>query len=410
MVITTIDTQPDDNDCTIETNFTEEAAPTLTVGTCGNGKRGDGVCSDQGACCSQWGYCGFTDEYCKNTLPTPEPIDPNAGRCGLGDGNQGDGTCLGKDECCSQWGYCGTGNKYCVTTIDTDTGANSEGLCGAGGAGEGECKQKTHCCSKFGFCGDTQDYCDGYKPRVESDAEEYQPTNDSFIPAEYQAEFGFRCGFTETDARSNCKKPCTHHVQCSDGEECWGVQLNYCNTFEPEGSHPVCTDLERANTDSRCGLNEASARGHCGEKCTSNSDCEGEGEYCFPVMENLCDCHMENLRNAAAEGDAGEEGTTTEDTPVEPSTADVATSDADEDQSSTTSNATDDSLIDYLDDGDDVINPFQAAKEKIQPYFVVKAGEGNVEGLARDNASFQVNVSVALVAIASLNIVLNYFM
>ena len=32
-------------------------------GTCGNGKRGDGICSD-GTCCSIYGYCGTTDAHC----------------------------------------------------------------------------------------------------------------------------------------------------------------------------------------------------------------------------------------------------------------------------------------------------------------------------------------------------------
>ena len=33
-----------------------------------------------------------------------------------------------------------------------------------------------------------------------------------------------------------------------------------------------------------------SARGHCGPKCDSDGDCSN-GEYCFPTLLNLCDCH-----------------------------------------------------------------------------------------------------------------------
>lgn len=67
-------------------------------------------------------------------------------------------------------------------------------------------------------------------------------------------------------------------------------------------------------------------------------------------------------------------------------------------------------LIDLLEDPELVVkkNPFVLAKEKIAPYFYKQVGEGSVEGLARDNASFQVNMSVALVTIASLNIVFSY--
>lgn len=54
-------------------------------------------------------------------------------------------------------------------------------------------------------------------------------------------------------------------------------------------------------------------------------------------------------------------------------------------------------------------NPFFAAREKIMPYFVKSVGEGTVEGRG-DNASFQVNMSVALVVIVSLNALFSYFM
>lgn len=33
------------------------------------------------------------------------------------------------------------------------------------------------------------------------------------LPPDLLPVFGFRCGVTEVDARSNCKKECTHHVQ-----------------------------------------------------------------------------------------------------------------------------------------------------------------------------------------------------
>ena len=35
----------------------------VQTGTCGNGQRGDGICSD-GTCCSMYGYCGTTDAHC----------------------------------------------------------------------------------------------------------------------------------------------------------------------------------------------------------------------------------------------------------------------------------------------------------------------------------------------------------
>jgi len=50
------------------------------VGTCGNGNVGNGICSG-GLCCSEYGYCGSSDEYCTgggvgegNPIPAPAPI------------------------------------------------------------------------------------------------------------------------------------------------------------------------------------------------------------------------------------------------------------------------------------------------------------------------------------------------
>ncbi len=266
---------------------------------------------------------------------------------------------------------------------------------------------------------------------------------------------GYRCGRTETDARSNCKKECTHargqnngNGPCEDDEECWGVQLNYCNTFD-EGTHPICTDLDKANTVSRCGLDEASARGHCGNTCDTDDECPGI-ELCFDVMENLCDCHLELLDSAGdmplpnATGDVndaffekdpddmplpnatGDVNDTffekdPEDMPLPNATGDVNDAFFEKDPEPIyNQEAPKDGSVSSGDQGaatdtDDELsmlgdNPFSLAKAKIQPYFVRSVGEGSVEGLARDNASFQVNLSVAVMTIVSLNALFSYLM
>ena len=38
--------------------------PTPGGGTCGGGNRGDGVCSTEGECCSEFGWCGVTADHC----------------------------------------------------------------------------------------------------------------------------------------------------------------------------------------------------------------------------------------------------------------------------------------------------------------------------------------------------------
>ncbi|KAL7541420.1 hypothetical protein ACHAXR_010963 [Thalassiosira sp. AJA248-18] len=292
---------PDDTD--------EDECPIVTTGTCGDGKRGDGICPYAGHCCSEWGWCGTTAQHCESSpAPTPSdaegaPASPtysvDAGQCAGGD--VGDEFCADQSLCCSDWGYCGEGEQYCFTTriLDEKSGEEDDGTCGGGGVGDGLCKDG-FCCSRFGFCGEGELYCTGQNGLECSDAsidEAEQIIKSSPLPADLKPEFGFRCGLTEVDARSNCKAQCTHHIQCSGSEECWGIQLNYCNTFE-EGEHPVCTNLDLADNDSRCGYDETSARGHCGPKCNADDECN-EGEYCFPTLLNLCDCHEETCPEEA---------------------------------------------------------------------------------------------------------------
>jgi len=290
----------------------EDDCPIVTIGTCGNGDRGDGICPFAGYCCSKWGYCGCTSDYCDDDSVAPSPSEVegappaptysvDAGQCASGD--VGDGFCPDESLCCSDWGYCGSGESYCFTTrtYNEDTGEGNDGTCGGGGVGDGACSSGL-CCSRFGFCGEGELYCTGQNGICTDDAvvdEAEQIINSSPLPLDLKPEMGFRCGVTEVDARSNCKSECTHHVQCSNGDECWGVQLNYCNAFEESGAeHPICTDLDLADNDSRCGYDEASARGYCGPKCDSDDDCAVQGELCFPTLLNLCECHGERCPEA----------------------------------------------------------------------------------------------------------------
>jgi len=305
--------------CIVYPDDTEEDdCPIVNKGTCGDGERGDGICPFKSHCCSSWGYCGTTSVYCDDDSVTPSPsavegapqsptYAVDSGQCGGGNGNVGDDFCFDESLCCSDWGYCGSGENYCFHTKMYVDGPEEEyGTCGGGGVGDGTCMLGL-CCSRYGFCGEGDLYCTGQNTcgsstqlevSCASDDEAQTIINSNPLPEDLKPEFGYRCGFSEVDARSNCKPECTHHVQCSDGEECWGVQLNYCNTYR-ELEHPVCTDLDLADNDKRCGLDEASARGHCGAKCNRDNECNGE-EYCFPTLLNLCECHEETSPEASA--------------------------------------------------------------------------------------------------------------
>eukprot|EP00581_Thalassiosira_minuscula_P031020 CAMPEP_0183762154 /NCGR_PEP_ID=MMETSP0739-20130205/8898_1 /TAXON_ID=385413 /ORGANISM="Thalassiosira miniscula, Strain CCMP1093" /LENGTH=206 /DNA_ID=CAMNT_0026000409 /DNA_START=57 /DNA_END=674 /DNA_ORIENTATION=+ len=64
--------------CIIHPDDTEkDECPIATTGTCSNGNRGDGICPFKGYCCSKWGYCGTTDDYCDDdsVAPTPSGVE-----------------------------------------------------------------------------------------------------------------------------------------------------------------------------------------------------------------------------------------------------------------------------------------------------------------------------------------------
>ena len=97
----------------------------VMVGTCGNGTVGDGVCLN-GDCCSAYGYCGTSQEYCGNNT--------------CGNGVFGNGRCAQAGLCCSQYGYCGSTPVYCS---NTSASSSNSTLNISGGTNHGDQTGKT---------------------------------------------------------------------------------------------------------------------------------------------------------------------------------------------------------------------------------------------------------------------------
>jgi len=97
-------------------------------------------------CCSQYGYCGKTEDYCSAS----NGCQSEYGDCKCGDGF---GKC-GEGQCCSKLGFCGKTTAHCLSV----NGCQSEfGECKCGG-NYGNC-DADRCCSKKGYCGITDSYC-----------------------------------------------------------------------------------------------------------------------------------------------------------------------------------------------------------------------------------------------------------
>jgi len=173
-----------------------------------SGKYGDGINCPSGYCCSKYGWCGQTDDYCalskgcqskygdcfkdidttlthastiisttiSTTITTTFTATVTAnnvsttilkeeGRCGEDFGNCPSG------QCCSKYGWCSNTGDHCSIsrgcksefgqcTMDIDstsmiTTPNEEGRCGEG---YGSCSSG-YCCSKYSWCGSSSEHC-----------------------------------------------------------------------------------------------------------------------------------------------------------------------------------------------------------------------------------------------------------
>jgi len=111
-------------------------------------------------CCSKYGYCGTTTDYCGNgcqtkygicNLKNADESSDTDGRCGPNYGK------CPNNGCCSKYGYCGYDDSYC------GTGCNPKyGLCNStdGTCGNGKRCPNNGCCSKYGYCGKSDEYCE----------------------------------------------------------------------------------------------------------------------------------------------------------------------------------------------------------------------------------------------------------
>ncbi|KAK8131799.1 chitinase [Apiospora sp. TS-2023a] len=148
-------------------------------------------------CCSQWGNCGWGDDFCgkgclNNCDAVPAETECSAskpcatgccsqfGNCGWGADFCGKG-CLSscdavsecdanrpcKTGCCGTNGVCGTGPDYCSPEKCINS-CEFKAECDPGGWGLDYVKSSkcplNVCCSDFGFCGTTEGFCGDKQP------------------------------------------------------------------------------------------------------------------------------------------------------------------------------------------------------------------------------------------------------
>ncbi|KAF2690172.1 carbohydrate-binding module family 18 protein [Lentithecium fluviatile CBS 122367] len=173
---------------------TPTSLPVSKDGNCGSSSGQTCLGSSFGNCCSRYGYCGSTNEYClvtegcqrgfgtcssaspisSSARPTPTKISPD-GTCGGANGY----SCT-PGNCCSQHGWCGVTSDHCGEDCQplfgtcikpgqpqpSPTKISLDGSCG--GISGQTClgSEFGDCCSQHSFCGRTPAYCsEGCQPK-----------------------------------------------------------------------------------------------------------------------------------------------------------------------------------------------------------------------------------------------------
>jgi hypothetical protein len=127
------------------------------IPTCGGGEVGNRMCPEPKACCSKFGWCGLTEEFCnpeyvKHNQKVLARTDNNKESTSshptspCGEGHIGHGKCHDPTACCSKHGWCGYGPEFCFP-------------CGSGKVGNGICPSPDACCSRYGWCGVGDEFC-----------------------------------------------------------------------------------------------------------------------------------------------------------------------------------------------------------------------------------------------------------
>jgi len=217
------------------------------------------------------------------SLLTTALAGPNCGK-GVGSCKEG--------ECCSQYGYCGTTSDYCENTLGCQTAygtcyaSTSNGRCGKD---YGRCSKPYHCCSKSGYCGEGDDYCGtgcqsayglcGAETMVQEDYVEWVTetvTETVYVYVE-EVEDSRECG---SDVMKKCPtgKCCSKYGYCGTSESYCEVSKGCQAAFGDCYEIVDTASISEVVTDKECGV----GIGSCidGECCSSEGFCGKSSEYC----------------------------------------------------------------------------------------------------------------------------------
>ncbi|KAK1843988.1 agglutinin Isolectin 1 [Colletotrichum chrysophilum] len=256
--------------CTTTSSSSTKISPD---GTCGGINAYTCTGGSFGNCCSQWGYCGNSDDHCLNgcqskfgdcsSITVGGKSVSQDGTCGGTAGFTCQGSSFG--DCCSQWGYCGSSSDHCAAGCQSSFGTCSASSGGGattsaakpastgsktspdnscGGSNGYTCPSGT-CCSKNGYCGTSSDFC-GFGCQTS-----FSPGTCSACPA------------------PACAGTASSSPTCSTNN-------NYCLTSSSKKFQIYCGRLASGDY---LGYVDATSLGDCISKCAANAACVAASFY-----------------------------------------------------------------------------------------------------------------------------------
>jgi len=241
-----------------------------------------------GSCCSQYGYCGTTSDFCSAAncysqcpAPTSSTVAPSTtAAASTLTGCQIPGSECAAGDCCSQYGYCGNTGDYCSaancfsqcpaptsSTVAPSTTAVASTLTGCQIPGN-ECAAG-NCCSQYGYCGNTADYCSATNCYSQCPV----PTSSSTIATTTTA--------AAPSTLTGCQLPgnqCAAGSCCSNYGYC-GTTSDYCSAAN---CYSQCSSVatQPASNSTLTGCQVAGSACPSGQCCSKYGYCGNTADYC----------------------------------------------------------------------------------------------------------------------------------
>lgn len=205
-----------------------------------------------------------------------------SGQTPCGDGNVGNGICRTEGDCCSNYGWCGRTAEYCE---DYSSLSSSGASCGDGNVGNGICRTEGDCCSKYGWCGRTADHCDGGESITSSTTSpSLKPTTgDPTTAPTTDKPTTMKINYELVSIISSTKSPSLKPTSKSPTDEEPTIEPTYIRF--PVTDHPVATTPSPTPSLINCKWTEAyenaDGRGKCAteEKFFVPYNCYGDKNY-----------------------------------------------------------------------------------------------------------------------------------